>query len=110
MDTELRKRLEEAAKNFRGYFLGRMNKCRKLKGKEPYYADNEIMDICLDVAEIGYKEGAGYGYKEAIKAVKEWWKQGHVWLDLMNVKDSNDLGDLINNFEADMNKNWEESK
>lgn len=64
MDAELRKRLEEAAKEFREIFFNRMNNVRAIKGKAPYKEDNEIMDICLDVAEIAYKEGGEWMFKE----------------------------------------------
>lgn len=103
MTEEMRKRLEEAAENFRGCFLGRMNKCRESKGKEPYSVNNVIIDISLDAAELGYKEGVEHGYKEAIKQATKWlWKQWHqpefVYIST----------NLILDFETDMNKLWEE--
>lgn len=119
----MRKRLEEAAKKFGEIYLENLNKVREIRGEQPLSADVALIDLCLDVAELSFSEGAEWMFKECggmtvlkdmrrliLEQCKNWWKRGSVWLDLMEVKDSNDLGDLINTFEADMNKLWEEKK
>lgn len=64
MNKDLRKRLEEAARKFKGTYLENLNIVRELKGKEPLSADDELIDLCLDVAELAYKEGAEWMFKE----------------------------------------------
>lgn len=90
MNTELHKRLEEAADNFIGH---------------PYEIEEGI-----DITDkrTAFKAGAELGYKEAIKAAKE-WLMGYFVVDnsLMSASGC-DL--FLRAFETDMNKLLEEQK
>lgn len=99
MNIELRKKIEDVAN------IAAIEDTIKGRNRADYFI-SAMADHESGFRE-GFIEGVEYGYKKAIERMKEWWKQGSVWLDLMGVNDSNDLGDLINTFEADMNKLWE---
>lgn len=63
-----------------------------------------MVDMCLDTADISFKDGAEYGYKEAIEVAKEWLKEHAKWYYHFNEKD------LLSNFEKYMLKLWEDEK
>lgn len=84
MDTELRKRLEEAADKY----------IKIITEDIPYY-HKEVKQ--------GFMVGAEQGYKEAITQAKKWLKKQLIDCDYTYLDD-----ELIVNFEADMNKLWEE--
>ena len=96
MDKELRKRLEEAAKNYadENYYVDYS------AGTTPYSVGLEEGEH--DGAEDGFLAGAEYGYKEAIALATE-WLNNHLGKD-------NGTPYFIKAFEADMNKLWEEEK
>lgn len=85
MDTDLHKRIKEAANA---------------------YIHKHLCDInCLEA----YIAGAEYGYKEAIAKTKEWLKTA-----ISNYTSEYIVGcskgEFISAFENDMNKLWEEEK
>lgn len=101
MNTDLQKRIEEAAEK---YALS----LQLPSIERTYYATRD-----------NFKAGAEHGYKVAIALAKEWLK-GHIgdfqpeMDDLYLVSDSDEIyydGDeLLTDFETNMNKLWEEKK
>lgn len=90
MNKDLRKRLEEAAKKYADeYVVGDVA---------------IIVDLIHEVAKESFLAGAEYGYKEAIEAAKEWMKEHY------HLFEHFDKDEVISDFEADMNKLWEEQK
>lgn len=85
MAEEIKKRLEEAADDFSSEF--------------PNAAS----------LKIGFFTGAEHGYKEAITQAKEWLSNNiHSDMTIGSFFDSREA--IIADFEADMNKLWEEQK
>ena len=95
MDAELRKRLEEAAKELAD------KKFPKHRASENDRRAREDYQLCRDSCIVGIE----LGYKEAIEVAKEWLKkQGKDWWEGYGLPFS------LADFEADMNKLWEEQK
>lgn len=91
MDKELRKRLEEAAENF-------------LLPYEKLYHP---------AIHLGFMQGAELGYKEAIAQAKEWIQKNVPIIhteegDYVRVKNVS-MNKYLADFEAEMNKLWEEN-
>lgn len=85
MDEQLRKRLEEAA---------------------DIYAKRIWKDLLeIHISKTDFIAGAEHGYKEAIEVAKEWLKEH--WGDYYAPVE---WRNLTADFEADMNKLWEEKK
>lgn len=101
MDKDLRKRLEEAAREF-----------------EPDAFDEDMILPMREgyvVSRIrgGFKAGAEYGYKEAITQAKEWMKKNTFTNKLYGLRpiqywDFATQEQMLTDFESDMNKLWEE--
>ena len=92
MNTELRKRLEEAAKEY-----------------EPDAFDADYIlpareGFIVSSKRAAFRAGAEYGYKEAVEVAKDWLKENY------HLFDHFDKDEVISDFEADMNKLWEEEK
>lgn len=102
MNTDLQKRIEEAA-------------------EEEYPISYIYNDLAMDYedvnreARIAFIEGAEFGYKEAIKVAKEWLRNNvHRYIYAVNEDGIPQAGIgaavFAEDFEKDMNKLWEETK
>lgn len=109
MDKYLRKRLEEAAN------IEAIKDTSKGRNRKDYFisamADHE------NGFREGFLVGAEYGYKEAIAQAKEWLKKNLTITTvdqqrklIFNVMTEDNKIKLLADFEADMNKLWEEKK
>lgn len=97
MNTDLQKRLEEAAKE---YAKRVVPEC--ISSYEDFF-NNTTADFI---------NGAKYSYKEAIEQVKEWlkWNTQPKYIYIEGEGMFIDNAKLLADFEADMNKLWEEKK
>lgn len=101
MDTETRKRLEEAAEKY------------ALEHKAEWLHQN----FYVSDSEEGFIAGAEYGYKEATAQAKEWLRE-HVPSIITETEDyvksfelhMIPMSKFLADFEADMNKLWEGEK
>lgn len=89
MTKELRKRLEEAARDY---------------AETAVVIQSVLREEYIKESMHDFKTGASYGYKEAITQAKEWLKENY------HLFDHFDKDEVISDFEADMNKLWEELK
>lgn len=101
MDTELRERFEEAAKE---YAERELNQCAG--------SDWRRGDVRIEML-MSFEDGAEYGYKEAIKMAKEWLRYNvHRYIYAVNEDGIPQAGIgaavFSDDFETDMNKLWEE--
>ena len=124
MDTEMRKRLGEAAKKFGEIYLENLNKVREIKGKQPLSADVALIDLCLDVAELSFSEGGEWMFKECggmtvlhdmrrliLAQCKEWMEiNTEEYAIIIDGKEYIERNQILADFESDMNKLWEEKK
>lgn len=95
MNEELRKRMEEAADNY----------AEKHGFRVPYDGSNNFYDETdVKASKEGFLAGAEYGYKEAIGLAKEWLFVNGVF----SRKTCGELKQYLADFEAYMNKLWEE--
>lgn len=106
MDAEMRKKLEEAAKGY----ADENYEVDYSAGTTPYSVG--LDEGAHDGAEDGFLAGAEHGYKEAIAQAKEWIQKNVPIIyteegDYVRYKNV-PLTIYLANFEADMNKLWED--
>ena len=102
MDAEMRKRLEEAAKIH--------SKCGNNCAKKDILGRKVCKKYCTEYNS--FLSGAEHGYKEAIKVAKEWLKDS-MYKDLSVgyaplLQSFATVEHVIDAFENNMNKLWEE--
>ena len=98
MNTDLQKRLEEAALQ-----LFPHESCNDA-------LTEELRNGVIDLLRKAFIQGAKLGYKEAITRAKEWLENNiNNYLDTL-YSDVVFDEELLTDFEADINKFWEEKK
>lgn len=110
MGKDLHKRLEEAAEK---YVASREDgvTVKVDKGSR----EETVLKLCLELCHSDYIAGAEHGYKEAIAQAREWLKEhsktehysdGAPYCDTPFATQE----DMLDTFDFDMNKLWEEKK